>query len=126
MQSLLAKMVLDQLKADKKEGDINKPLNKTLDYLLAIKKHCPLENQEVLESSEDFKCEREQMQKLGIDDQKVIELWENQFDEPGNLESECIILYEDLDMDFMLGIHLHPGVSINDMTYRGYLEGADL
>lgn len=25
-----------------------------------------------------------------------------------------------------LGIYLHPGISINDITYKGYLEGEDI
>ena len=66
------------------------------------------------------------MKFLGIDDFKVIQRWENSFKTRGLVDSDCSALEEDYEKDFQLGIHLHPGITINDMTYRGYLDGADL
>lgn len=37
-----------------------------------------------------------------------------------------ILLDTDTVQSNKLGIYLHPGLTINDMTYRGYIEGADV
>ena len=66
------------------------------------------------------------MKKLGIDEHKVMASWNKSFVVNSDMDSDNDLLGEDADKDYALGIHLHPGLTINDMTYRGYLDGADV
>ena len=36
------------------------------------------------------------------------------------------MLQRDSEDEIELGIYLHPGITINDITYKGYLEGEDV
>ena len=45
---------------------------------------------------------------------------------PCDLMADSQLLAEDAAQQEELGIYLHPAVSINGITYRGYLDGADI
>ena len=47
-------------------------------------------------------------------------------EEIDGLKNKNKLLEEDRKKDTDLGIALHPGLTINDRSYRGYLEGADV
>ena len=68
------------------------------------------------------------MEALEIDIERVEYLYESlgyiigdSFDQTNNL-----LLEDDYNDQNRLGIFLHPAISINQMTYRGYLEGTDI
>ena len=42
------------------------------------------------------------------------------------MTTDNFLLANDTTKSQELGIYLHPAVSINNITYRGYLEGADI
>lgn len=56
----------------------------------------------------------------------VQECVDNSFETSGDTNSVNILLDQDTVKSNELGIYLHPGLTINDMTYRGYIEGADV
>lgn len=56
----------------------------------------------------------------------VTECYSNSFVEVADLNSENMLLEEDADLQNELGIFLHPGMTVNNITYRGYLEGDDV
>ena len=66
------------------------------------------------------------MQALGINDVYVHSKFDSSFSKFGILDSENSLLAEDKLREDKLGIYLHPGLTINNMTYRGYLEGPDV
>ena len=45
---------------------------------------------------------------------------------PGDESSSNQLLFQDSIDEIELGIYLHPGLTINNMTYRGYLDGQDI
>ena len=44
----------------------------------------------------------------------------------GDVDSKSTLLEKDSNTATTLGVYLHPGLTINQMTYRGYLEGKDI
>ena len=66
------------------------------------------------------------MDQVGVDKDAVKQCYEDSFVVPNNEESLNALLEEDTVQQELLGIYLHPGLTINDITYRGYLEGKDV
>jgi len=66
------------------------------------------------------------MKALGIDSGIVNDCVNKSFEEVGNLESKNQLLEQDSLTQEDLGIFMHPSLSINSLTYRGYLEGQDV
>lgn len=66
------------------------------------------------------------MESLGINQEPVHTCLETSFEEPGNENSNNKLLQRDSNDEIELGIYLHPGITINDITYKGYLEGEDI
>lgn len=66
------------------------------------------------------------MRHLDIDQEAVELCYRESFVVANDLESQNNLLEKDTAKAFDLGVYLHPGLTINDMTYRGYLEGSDI
>lgn len=66
------------------------------------------------------------MKKLKIDGQLVLDCYDHSFLASGDPDSMNNMLQEDKLAEERLGIYLHPAISINSMTYRGYIEGKDV
>ena len=50
----------------------------------------------------------------------------NSFIRVGDVDSYNEVLDGDAKVQEELGIYLHPGLTINNITYRGYIEGEDV
>ena len=50
----------------------------------------------------------------------------NSFIKVGDVDSYNEVLDGDAKVQEELGIYLHPGLTINNITYRGYIEGEDV
>lgn len=108
---------------DRREQDV---ITTTINYIIAVRENCPLESITSYESSEDFNCEREQMSRMGLDADQIIAAYEDSFFDTDHLERLNMYLEEDSIKVDTLGLYLHPGLTINDVSYRGYLEGPDV
>ena len=96
----------------------------SIDYMLAFRKECTVAGKPELFS--DFTCAYEQMKKLGITEDYVEDCFSKSFSTEGDLDSENMLFSDDRNDADRLGIYLHPGLTINNMTYRGYMEGEDI
>ena len=63
------------------------------------------------------------MIKLGIDKEKVNQCYTQSFSNADDEQSSNAMLAKDTQKESDLGIYMHPSLTINDMSYRGYLEG---
>ena len=97
---------------------------KSLDYLLYFRKNCTLDFVESKIVEKD--CAFDQMRALGIDDKIVNQCFLNSFIRVGDVDSFNEVLDGDAKVQEELGIYLHPGLTINNITYRGYIEGEDV
>lgn len=72
-------------------------------------------------------CAIAQMKKAGINHEKVSKCVQESFvrGKLGDI-TDNKILAEDAQLASMMGIFLHPSVSINNITYRGDLNGMDI
>lgn len=50
----------------------------------------------------------------------------NSFVVPGDYESDNKFLKEDKDWAYILNVNVHPSITINNMTYKGDLDGFDI
>ena len=66
------------------------------------------------------------MEYLGIDVQKVHQCYGQSFSDLHDEQSSNAMLAKDTKKESDLGIYMHPSLTINDMSYRGYLEGMDV
>ena len=66
------------------------------------------------------------MAQLDIDGDLVEDCVDESFEQSGDYSSVNLLIDEDTAKSSSLGIYLHPGLTINDMTYRGYIEGQDV
>ena len=48
------------------------------------------------------------------------------FENANDEQSSNAMLAKDTQKETELGIYMHPSLTINDMSYRGYLEGQDV
>ena len=124
-QSLLIKcvhMVLTEYSQDQTAS-----IEKSLDYMLYFKRNCTSEG-DVFDPElfNSFECAFDQMKALEISPGQVQQCFDNSFEIEDDIESENLLLAKDKQTSDKLGIYLHPGFTINDMTYRGYMEGEDL
>ena len=62
----------------------------------------------------------------GIDKDKVAHCIENSFEKKGDTKSGNKLLAEDREWATRLGIVIHPSLTINNITYRGDLNGFDI
>ena len=105
-------------------------ITQTLDYMFYFRANCTLGGDK--EKIENFECAFEQIQALGFSQSAVQKCYDNSFydvisfEEIDGLKNKNKLLEEDRKKDADLGITLHPGLTINDMSYRGYLEGPDV
>ena len=96
----------------------------SIDYLLYFRSNCTLDFDK--EKVTEFDCAYDQMRSLGINTTIVESCYNNSFIRPGDVDSFNELLDEDATVQEELGIYLHPGLTINNITYRGYLEGQDI
>lgn len=75
---------------------------------------------------EELDCAYSQMKSLAINTRYVDKCITDQFEIPGDIESSDSMLEADALEQAEKGIYLHPGLAINGITYRGYLEGEDI
>ena len=67
-----------------------------------------------------------------IDHEKVLGCVNNSFKSPEEdselslFDMDNVWLQQDVQAEADLGIFLHPGLTINNITYKGYLEGEDV
>lgn len=56
----------------------------------------------------------------------VTDCFNKSFESDSDLDSMNILLEEDTLIQTQLGIFMHPGLTMNKLTYRGYIEGEDI
>lgn len=56
----------------------------------------------------------------------MVQCLDSTFQTEGDQDTDNRLLLADSKTEAELGIYLHPGVSINNITYKGYLEGEDI
>jgi len=66
------------------------------------------------------------MRALDISQSNVLKCYDASFETEGDYNSNNMLLEKDEAVEVELGIFLHPGISINNITYKGYLEGEDI
>jgi len=71
-------------------------------------------------------CSYETMRSVGIDGEKVFECVENSFETAGDRSSDNVLLKADQELVEQLGVYMNPSMTVNNVTYRGYLDGHDL
>lgn len=118
-QSLLAKCTHVAIERSQEVGDISK----ILDYLYNFMMNCA--HNPDPSKIDNFDCAYDQMGSLRID-KKAVTACYNDFYEAGNEDSQNKLLEADTLEQLKIGIFLHPSLTINRMTYRGYIEGADV
>ena len=99
-------------------------MSKSLDYMLYFRANCTMDGDKT--KIDDFECAYDQMRQLGIDKTVVDDCYLNSFKMAGDINSQNTLLEKDATTAAALGVYLHPGLTINKMTYRGYLEGSDI
>lgn len=83
---------------------------------------------EVCDSLERFNkdCSYHIMNEFNMDTRAVDECFLSSFESRGNLQSDNLILKSDRAFSEKLGIVMHPAITINNMTYRGDINGYDI
>lgn len=99
-------------------------MEKGLDYMIAFRTNCA--DTMIRRNMEELDCAYSQMKSLAIDTRGVDKCITDQFEIPGDIESSDSLLEADAIEQAEKGIYLHPGLAINGITYRGYLEGEDI
>ena len=73
-----------------------------------------------------IKSSNEALTHIGLDHKEVDTCVENSFVEPGNYQSENLLLKEDRKWQSIMEITSHPTISINNHTYHGNFIGKDI
>lgn len=66
------------------------------------------------------------MREIKIDDNEVKRCYDESFFANADETSSNLLLEEDAVQEIDLGIFMHPSLTINNMTYRGYLDSDDI
>ena len=119
-QSIIDKCIFEVTK--EREGYKSFTISGVLDYMYYFRSNC---TQAVEEISGD-KCGDKLMSMMGIYKKGVHECFLKSFEEEGNLLSNNKMLREDQARFKALGVIMDPMISINNITYRGYMEGKDI
>ena len=107
---------------EKLEDEKKIALRQTLNYLHDFRANCAQGYDKA--KIEDFTCAYEQMRAIDIDDAQVKRCYDESFVE--GTDRKNLLLQQDVNDELDLGIALHPSLTINDMSYRGYLDSDDI
>jgi len=87
-----------------------------------------VEDGAVVQDLESMKwCNANQISKhsmLNLDD--ILQCVDNSFKEPGNNQTDNMLLYQDKLLAEVYGISVHPAITINGQIYKGDLDGEDI
>ena len=102
------------------EKVVNANFTKWFNYAVNFMKEC--------DSTAKFnrQCAENVMRDLNINADDVQDCFDKSFERRGNKKSDNRILKEDKDWAKKMGIVLHPAISINNITYRGDINGFDI
>ena len=79
-----------------------------------------------VEKFESGECSLVIMESLGFDPKSITECVDSTFREKGNRDSTNLALLVDRSFEQKIGLFMHPAVTLNKFTYRGYLDGKDI
>lgn len=96
-------------------------IDKWFHYAVEFVDHCAKNNQY------DESCTEKYLKKVGIDEEKVSKCIRSSFvtDENGVI-TDNKLLREDRLWGNTLGVFMHPSITVNNVTYRGDINGYDI